>query len=33
MYNFNYHRPSSVADAAKTVQGAEEGKLLAGGRR
>lgn len=31
MYNFNYHRPSSVADAAKTVQGAEEGKLVAGG--
>ncbi|HTZ79615.1 MAG TPA: xanthine dehydrogenase family protein subunit M [Stellaceae bacterium] len=31
MYNFNYHRPSSVADAAKTVSGAEEGKLVAGG--
>ncbi len=31
MYNFTYHRPSSVADAAKTVQGAEEGKLVAGG--
>ena len=31
MYNFTYHRPSSVADAAKTVQGASEGKLVAGG--
>ncbi|HKX08846.1 MAG TPA: xanthine dehydrogenase family protein subunit M [Stellaceae bacterium] len=31
MYNFNYHRPSSLADAAKTVQSAEEGKLVAGG--
>jgi aerobic carbon-monoxide dehydrogenase medium subunit len=31
MYNFTYHRPSSVADAAKTIQGAEEGKLVAGG--
>jgi aerobic carbon-monoxide dehydrogenase medium subunit len=31
MYNFNYHRPSSLADAAKTLQSAEEGKLVAGG--
>jgi len=31
MYNFNYHSPSSVADAAKMVQSAEEGKLVAGG--
>ena len=31
MYNFNYHRPSSLADAAKTVTSAEEGKLVAGG--
>jgi carbon-monoxide dehydrogenase medium subunit len=31
MYNFNYHRPSSLADAAKTVQSAPEGKLVAGG--
>ena len=31
MYNFNYHRPSSLADAAKTLQGASEGKLVAGG--
>src|SRR5215469_13249594 len=31
MYNFNYHRPSSLADAAKVLQSASEGKLLAGG--
>jgi carbon-monoxide dehydrogenase medium subunit len=31
MYNFNYHRPSSLADAAKALQGAAEGKLVAGG--
>lgn len=31
MYNFNYHRPQSLADAAKTLGGASEGKLLAGG--
>ena len=31
MYNFNYHSPSSLADAAKTVQSAAEGKLVAGG--
>src|SRR5690349_3172455 len=31
MYNFNYHRPSSLADAAKALQSAEEGKLVAGG--
>ena len=31
MYNFNYHRPSSLADAAKALQGASEGKLVAGG--
>jgi carbon-monoxide dehydrogenase medium subunit len=31
MYNFNYHRPASVADAAKAVQAASEGKLVAGG--
>ena len=31
MYNFNYHRPSTLADAAKTVQSADEGKLVAGG--
>jgi aerobic carbon-monoxide dehydrogenase medium subunit len=31
MYNFEYHKPRSVAEAAKTIAGAEEGKLLAGG--
>ncbi|HUK06856.1 MAG TPA: xanthine dehydrogenase family protein subunit M [Stellaceae bacterium] len=31
MYNFNYHRPSSLADAAKTVTSSSEGKLVAGG--
>ena len=31
MYNFEYHRPQSVADAAKTLGGAEEAKLVAGG--
>ena len=31
MYNFNYHRPSTLADAAKMLQGASEGKLVAGG--
>ena len=31
MYDFQYHRPQSVADAAKAVGGAEDGKLMAGG--
>ena len=31
MYAFDYHRPTSLADAAKLIAGAEEGKLLAGG--
>ena len=31
MYDFTYHRPSSLADAAKTLSGASDGKLLAGG--
>jgi aerobic carbon-monoxide dehydrogenase medium subunit len=31
MYNFEYHRPKNVADAAKIVAGAAEGKFLAGG--
>jgi aerobic carbon-monoxide dehydrogenase medium subunit len=31
MYNFDYHRPQSVADAAKTIAGKEDAKLLAGG--
>ncbi len=32
MYNFNYHRPSTVAEAASLLAGAEDGKLLAGGQ-
>lgn len=31
MHNFAYHRPSSLADAAKAIQAAEDGKLVAGG--
>jgi carbon-monoxide dehydrogenase medium subunit len=31
MYDFTYHRPSSVEEAAKILAGAEDGKLLAGG--
>lgn len=31
MNNFNYHRPSSVADATIAVQRAKEGRLVAGG--
>jgi carbon-monoxide dehydrogenase medium subunit len=31
MYDFQYHQPQSVADAAKTVAGKDEAKLLAGG--
>lgn len=31
MYEFNYHKPSSVADAAAAIAGAEDGKLVAGG--
>ncbi|MGF1610206.1 MAG: FAD binding domain-containing protein [Kiloniellales bacterium] len=31
MYNFTYHRPSTLADAAKALSAAAEGKLLAGG--
>ena len=32
MYNFDYHRPSSLSEAASAIQGAGEGKLLAGGQ-
>ncbi len=32
MYNFSYHRPGSVADAASALNGAEDGKLVAGGQ-
>src|SRR3546814_17507343 len=31
MHNFSYHRPSSLADAAKALQAASDGKLVAGG--
>ena len=31
MYNFEYHNPKTVADAAKLVAGKDEAKLLAGG--
>jgi aerobic carbon-monoxide dehydrogenase medium subunit len=31
MYNFDYQRPKSVADAAKAIAGKDEAKLLAGG--
>jgi aerobic carbon-monoxide dehydrogenase medium subunit len=31
MYTFDYHRPQSVADAAKLLAGSKEAKLLAGG--
>jgi carbon-monoxide dehydrogenase medium subunit len=32
MYAFNYHRPASLADAAKLLGGADDGKFLAGGQ-
>ncbi|MCH8097215.1 MAG: FAD binding domain-containing protein, partial [Proteobacteria bacterium] len=31
MYDFNYHRPSSLAEAASLLASAEDGTLLAGG--
>ena len=31
MYSFNYHRPSSVADALALLAGNEDAKILAGG--
>ena len=31
MHDFAYHRPASVADAAKAMQAASDGKLVAGG--
>ncbi len=31
MYDFQYHRPQSVADAAKAIAAASDGKLMAGG--
>ena len=32
MYAFDYHRPASVAEAVSLLQGAADGKLLAGGQ-
>jgi carbon-monoxide dehydrogenase medium subunit len=32
MHNFAYHRPSSLADAAKALGSAADGKLIAGGQ-
>ena len=32
MYNFAFHRPTSVADAAKAIGAASDGKLIAGGQ-
>ncbi len=31
MHNFNYHRPTTVADAAKALGSAGDGKIIAGG--
>ncbi len=31
MYNFDYHKATSLAEAAKLLKGASDGKLLAGG--
>ncbi len=32
MYAFDYHKPSSVADAVSALKGADDGKFLAGGQ-
>ncbi len=32
MYAFNYHRPKSLADAAKLLGDASDGKFIAGGQ-
>ncbi len=32
MYDFNYHRPGNVADAAAALSGADDGKFMAGGQ-
>lgn len=32
MYEFNYHRPSSVSDAVSALSGADDGKFVAGGQ-
>jgi carbon-monoxide dehydrogenase medium subunit len=31
MYNFNYHRPSSVEEAVQLLSGTSEGTLMGGG--
>ncbi len=31
MYDFNYHKPGSLSDAAAAIGGAEDGKIVAGG--
>ncbi len=31
MYEFNYHRPKSLDEAAATAKGADDGRILAGG--
>ena len=31
MENFNYHHPSSIADAVKAMKAASDGKFLSGG--
>jgi len=31
MYDFTYQKPASLADAAKAISAAEDGKLMAGG--
>ncbi|MYA66781.1 MAG: carbon monoxide dehydrogenase, partial [Gammaproteobacteria bacterium] len=32
MYEFSYHRPASVAEAAELIANAADGKLVAGGQ-
>lgn len=32
MYAFDYHKPSSVADAVSALKGADDGKFMAGGQ-
>ena len=31
MYEFNYHRPKTLDEAAATAKGADDGQVLAGG--
>ncbi len=32
MHNFAFHHPTSVADAAKAIGAASDGKIIAGGQ-